>query len=113
MFFLCLNLGNLSSQGSSRATIVPNRESVLQPSTNSVSSVESIAQHFLANPEELAALQRRYPELAEALLSGDHNWMMSAMTQYRRIVAVRFLNIKHFFAEYCECTDTVYYPNRS
>ena len=93
-FFCCLNLGNLRSQGSlhtNRAMVVPNRESVSQPSANSVSSVESIAQHFLTNPEELAALQRRYPELAEALLSGDHNWMMSAMTQYRRIVAVSFL----------------------
>ena len=48
-----------------------------------------LVQHYLANPEELAALQQRHPHLAQAILSGDLNWVMQAYQEYQLQQRVR------------------------
>ena len=50
---------------------------------------DTLVQHFLANPEELAALQQRNPHLAEAILSGDAAWISETMQAYRTQMMVR------------------------
>ena len=49
----------------------------------------TLVQHFLANPEELTALQQRNPHLAEAILSGDPAWISETMQVYRAQLMVR------------------------
>ena len=53
-------------------------------------SIESTIQHFLENPEEFSALQQRNPEVAEALMSGDHNLIVQAIAQYRQQIIVSY-----------------------
>ena len=48
-----------------------------------------LVQHYLANPEELAALQQRHPHLAQAILSGDLNWVVQAYQDYQLQQRVR------------------------
>ena len=71
------------------------------PSTSSANSVESIFQHFLSNPEELASLQQRNPELAEAIMSGDYNWTMQALSQYRQRIMVSYKVTMYIFVNIC------------
>lgn len=50
-------------------------------------SVESVIQHFLSNPEELTALRQRNPELAEAFMSGDTEWIRRSLIYHRQQIA--------------------------
>lgn len=49
---------------------------------------EALIQHFLANPEELLALQQRSPQLAEAIASGDINWVREGLLLHRQQLIV-------------------------
>lgn len=49
---------------------------------------ETLVQHFLANPEELAALQQRNPQMAEAILSGNPELITANIQAYRQQLMV-------------------------
>ena len=67
---------------------------------------ETVRQHFLSNPYELAMLQERNPPLAEALLSGDPQRFRDALLRQRQAVSdmemqrIRMINADPFDPEY-------------
>ena len=46
-------------------------------------SPEMLVQHYLSNPEELATLHQRHPQLGQAIISGDLNWVVQAFQDYQ------------------------------
>lgn len=51
-------------------------------------SIEEFIQHFLANPEELAMLQQRSPQIAQALLTGNIERIREAYMLHREQLMV-------------------------
>lgn len=80
----------LSSSNSARPQTQPGAQPQTQnqPQNPEHKSIDSFVQHFLSNPEELAMIQQRHPELAEAIMSGDYKWITQAITQYRHLIMV-------------------------
>ena len=78
---------NISFIGNSQSGATMSSDPLLsQPSGER--SVESVIQHFLSNPEELIALRQRNPELAEAFMSGDTEWIRQSLFYHRQQIAV-------------------------
>ena len=55
-------------------------------------SIEEFIQHFLTNPEELAMLQHRSPQLAQALLTGNVQRIREAYMLHREQLMVSHMN---------------------
>ena len=93
--------------GSSLAGAVnPPRQHIHQQQQRDPNDPETIRQHFLSNPYELAMLQERNPPLAEALLSGDPQRFRDVLQRHQRAVSdremqrIRMINADPFDPEY-------------
>ena len=91
---------------SSAGAVNPPRQNVHRQQRQDPNDPETVRQHFLSNPYELAMLQERNPPLAEALLSGDPQRFRDALLRQRRAVSdmemqrIRMINADPFDPEY-------------
>ena len=97
-----IHLPGMSSAGA----VNPPRQHVHRQQRQDPNDPETVRQHFLSNPYELAMLQERNPPLAEALLSGDPQRFRDALLRQRRAVSdremqrIRMINADPFDPEY-------------
>ena len=83
---------SISGTNNTSSTAQAQPPPVLQPQASEPSGLpfdpETLIQHFLSNPEELAALQQRNPQMAESILSGNPDLITANIQTYRQQLMV-------------------------
>ena len=90
------NVASSISRTSTASSTAPSSQAQFPPMLQSQASEpsglpfdpETLVQHLLTNPEELAALQQRNPQMAEAILSGDPDLVAVNIQAYRQQLMV-------------------------